>query len=202
MVSGWVAKAKENLSLPVEGRIIRNYFVRPSAIDELGIATIPAPNQNPGIPKSLPHIVSTSSRYSDSPEVAVHIYSSRIIRHRVVYPTRNQRRFDATPGSELDYSLRNARHPYHDAVREVYQRNSEVNIHNHLSVAAPGLSSTSYSQNPSLILARIDSGLTGSIPGVMPSMLIHKIRNGLEYLTRAELQQRYPQFFNPRGRRG
>ncbi|EJN33817.1 RHS repeat-associated core domain protein-containing protein [Pseudomonas sp. GM78] len=197
MISGWVQKAKANLYIPEGGRISRSYIVRPSAIDQLGVNTGGA-----YYPEGA-ELSSRANRYAHSAaDTATQFYSSGVVRRRIINPSMIERRFDATPGAELDSILRNARHPRYEAVNAVYRRNSPFNIGNHLSVASPGLDVLIKRADSSRVLARIDSGLTGSIPGVMPSMLIRKIRYGdVESVTLSELQQRYPQFFNQNFRR-
>jgi hypothetical protein len=199
LVSGWVGKARANLSLPVGGRISREYFVSPAAIENLGIATM---DQHVSTAGTSNRLRSYSTRYADTPNIVLHNYTSNLHSRRLVYPTRNQRQFDATSGSELDAIFRNPRHPQHEAVLGVYQQNSEINIRNLLSVPSPSTSNVSPSIDPDRVLARIDSGLTGNVPGVMPSMLIHRIRTGrINPLTDVQLRQRYLQFFNRNARR-
>lgn len=203
MVSGWLANARANLNIPIGGSIERRYTVRPSAIENLGIATT-GRQVHPVMGE--PAVASTSARYREDPWVVFHIYSSNVRRSRIVSPSANQRRFNAMPGSELDYALSHVNHPDHDSVRQVYQQSSEINIGNHLSFANPSLTNVLPHRNFAPLWERIDSGLSGSVPGVMPSMLIRMIRNvrdyGLGGLRVEQLKRRYPQFFNPQRRRG
>ncbi|CAI8729402.1 RHS repeat-associated core domain-containing protein [Pseudomonas sp. IT-P218] len=190
----WLGKARANLSLPVGGSIFRDYFVSPAAIENLGIAT---KNLNVSTPGTSNRLRSFSTRSVGNSEIAGHNYSSGIHRRRVVYPSRNQRQFDATSGSELDAIFRNQRHPQHEAILGVYQQSGRINIENHLSVPAPHTFNAFGYLDPDRVLERIDNGLTGSVPGVMPSMLIRRIREeNIAPLNNAYLRQRYPQFFN------
>lgn len=193
MVRGWVEKARENLSLSIGTMVDRKYFPGASAINKLGIAK--------GASDKSDYLVSFSSRTSRNPGMTRHYYSSGKIRKKNMYPTRAQMQFDKTPGSELDAIFRDPSHPQYDAVTSVHQQNSEVNIYNHLSVANPVFSGAQHAPDPGKLWANIDSGLTGNIPGVMPSMLIRMIRSGQAVppgisSAAAQLPQRYPQFFN------
>ena len=189
LVSGWLGKVRANLRVRV-GESINNYYsVGPAAIKELGISTI-----NPFDPMN--RVGSYSTRYAYEPGVRYQRYSSGVTRSTVLDPTPAQVLFDATPGSELDRIFMNPRHPQHLEVHHVYLRSSEINIRNHLSVPHPATTNSKRFSDSSLILARIDSGLEGDIPGVMPSELLSRIRSGgIVTVSQTAIQRRYPQFF-------
>ncbi|MBV7479280.1 MULTISPECIES: RHS repeat-associated core domain-containing protein [unclassified Pseudomonas] len=193
LVSGWLGKVRANLRVRV-GESMHNYYsVGPAAIKELGIRTI-----NPLDPMSGPgnKLGSYSTRYADEPGVRYQEYSSGVTRSTVLDPTPAQVLFDATPGSELDRIYMNPRHPQHLEVHHVHQRSSQRNISNHLSVPNPATTNTNGIREPSLVFARIDSGLGGDIPGVMPSQLLRRITSGrIPGVSPAAIQRRYPQFF-------
>lgn len=200
MVSGWVAKAKMNLSLEVGKKISHEYLVRPSAIKNLGIAT----NARGARPATGPeYLWSKARRDVQKPGSSYHQYSSGVERERIVNRTEAGRWFDATPGSELDAIHAQPDHSRHAALQSVYQIHSDVNVRNHLSVAAPHVGGAFADPNPNHILARIESGLSGDIPGVMPTVMVQEIRDfSRTGLTREQLLRRFPGHFDRSRSRG
>jgi RHS repeat-associated protein len=187
MTKSWVAKAKANLSLPVGGRVSRFYYVSPSAVESLRIA-IHSPHALPTKPQML---WNRARRDRVNPDISIHVYPSGVVRQRIVDRTEAGRWFDATSGAELDAIRIQPDHPQHTAFQSAYPLHSEINFQNHVSVAAPHVDGVFANANPNHLLARLQSGLSGNVPGVMPSVVVKDIRGASHTgLTRRQLAPR------------
>ncbi|MFU2330570.1 RHS repeat-associated core domain-containing protein [Pseudomonas sp. NFX98] len=199
-LSTWATRAKSNLNLSINQMNRHTSRIRPSAIKKLNVY---ASNNHKelGLPAELQ---SSSYRFEDNPGYTFHNYKSGINRTQIMHPTRLEKQFNATTGLELDSIIRQPYHPRYEAVKSLQEGNSIVNISNHLSIPNPRLlTDNAPALNTALLFEKIDSGLTGNIPGLMPSMLIKYIRNGTGELSALapQLRQKYPQLFN-QNRRG